>query len=51
LTVIFSTEFKNKKLIQTLNEKLARILAFEASSNNYFRQHITDIKKALIAEL
>ena len=42
---------KNEILLQILNYKLSRILAFESSKNNYFRQHITDIKKALIHEL
>ncbi len=42
---------KNPHLIQALTYKLKRILAFEASRNNYFRQHITDVKNALITEL
>lgn len=42
---------KNKRLINELADKLKRILAFEASRNNYFRQHITDIKNELILEL
>jgi len=42
---------KNIKLIQFLTEKLSRILVFEASNNNYFRQHITNIKQLLIKEL
>ena len=42
---------KNKILIQSLEEKLTRILAFESSNNNYFRQRITDIKHVLIKEL
>ena len=42
---------KNPKLIQSLIKKLRRILAFESSNNNYFRQRITDIKNVLISEL
>lgn len=42
---------KNKKLIQELKRKIKRILAWENSNPNYFRQHITDIKKYLIKEL
>lgn len=42
---------KNKNLISELNRKLNRILYFETSTPNYFRQHITDVKNALIKEL
>ncbi|HDK7314288.1 TPA: hypothetical protein PTV97_003427 [Clostridium botulinum] len=42
---------KNKKMIAELEYKLSRILSFEDNKNNYFRQHITDIKSYLIAEL
>ena len=42
---------KNKPLALELERKLFRILSFENSKNNYFRQHITDIKKYLIDEL
>ena len=42
---------KNPNLIQQLDKKLRRILAFEASKENHFRQHITDLKKELIKEL
>lgn len=42
---------KNNNLLQSLEKKLKKILAFEASQNNYFRQHITDVKKLLIEEL
>jgi len=42
---------KNKPLILELERKLNRILAFENTKNNHFRQHITDIKKYLINEL
>lgn len=42
---------KNKKLILDLEYKLKRILAFEKSRPNYFRQHITDVKEYLIKEL
>lgn len=42
---------KNKILLDELNRKLGRILAFENSKPNYFRQHITDMKKYLIEEL
>ena len=42
---------KNPNLIKELTRKLYRILAFESSRNNYFRQRITDVKNALISEL
>ena len=42
---------KNPKLLQELNFKLKRILNWENSKHNYFRQHITDIKQYLIKEL
>lgn len=42
---------KNKQLISELERKLKRILAYENSNPNYFRQHITDIKGILISEL
>lgn len=42
---------KNPNLISELQKKLVRILAFENSSPNYFRQHITDVKKYLLGEL
>lgn len=42
---------KNKVLLQTLEDKLKRILAYENSKPNYFRQHITSIKEYLINEL
>ena len=42
---------KNKKLIKELERKLYRILSVENSKKNAFRQHITDIKSALIDEL
>lgn len=42
---------KNKKLISELKRKLNRVLSFENSKPNYFRQHITDIKAILISEL
>ena len=42
---------KNKGLISELERKLKRILSFEASNENYFKQHITDIKRDLLKEL
>lgn len=42
---------KNPNLLYELRYKLNRILNFEATNNNYFRQHITDVKKYLIEEL
>lgn len=42
---------KNPVLLEKLNYKLNRILNFEATNHNYFRQHITDIKNYLIKEL
>ena len=44
-------EIKNKTLTEELERKVSRILAWENGSPNYFRQHITDIKNALIDEL
>lgn len=42
---------KNKVLLSELEYKLKRILTFEKMRPNYFRQHITDIKRYLIAEI
>lgn len=42
---------KNKVLLAELEYKLGRILQFEKSKPNYFRQHITDLKNYLIEEL
>ena len=42
---------KNKNLIFELKRKLKRILSWENSRPNYFRQHITDIKNYLVKEL
>lgn len=42
---------KNPKLISELNRKLSRILAYENTKPNVFRQHITDVKSALIKEI
>ena len=41
----------NQKLISELERKLWRILKYEDSKPNYFRQHITDVKKYLLEEL
>ena len=41
----------NPNLIAELERKLWRILKFEDSRPNYFRQHITDVKKYLLTEL
>lgn len=41
----------NSKLIAELERKLWRILKFENSKPNYFRQHITDLKNYLLTEL
>lgn len=42
---------KNKQLIIDIERKLARILAYENSQPNVFRQRITDVKLQLISEL
>ncbi|HHQ4128349.1 TPA: hypothetical protein ACSQIM_002716 [Clostridium perfringens] len=42
---------KNDPLIGELDRKLKRILSYENSRKNYFRQHITSIKNSLLAEL
>ncbi|ODA40636.1 hypothetical protein [Desulfosporosinus sp. BG] len=42
---------KNPKLLEALTKKLKRILAFESSKRNAFRQRITDVKHNLIQEL
>lgn len=42
---------KNPNLIKELKRKLARIIYYEDKNPNYFRQHITDIKRYLIEEL
>ena len=44
-------QIRNPALIQPLEQKLKRILAFESTKNNYFRQRITDVKQRLLAEL
>ena len=44
-------EIKNKTLISELERKVLRILAWENGNHNYFRQHITDVKNALITKL
>lgn len=41
----------NKGLISELERKLWRILKYEDSKPNYFRQHITDVKRYLLEEL
>lgn len=43
-------EIKNPVLLRELERKLRRILYFEDINNNYFRQHITDVKNRLISE-
>ena len=42
---------KNANLSAELERKLLRILSYENSNNNSFRQHITDVKKYLLQEL
>ena len=42
---------KNQDLLNELEYKLSRILTMENNKNNYFRQHITDIKMLLISEI
>lgn len=42
---------KNPILIKELERKLFRIISVENSAPNHFRQHITDVKNALILEL
>lgn len=42
---------KNKFLISELERKLSRIIAFENSKNNHFRQHITSVKEHILSEL
>lgn len=42
---------KNKVLLAELNRKLTRILSWENTSPNCFRQHITDVKRYLFKEL
>ena len=42
---------KNSGLIAELKRKLLRILSYENSSKNHFRQHITDVKEQLLKEL
>lgn len=41
---------KNKKLIDELIRKTKRILSWENSKPNFYRQHITDIKNYLLKE-
>ena len=42
---------KNKNLLSELNRKLRRILSWENSNPNYFRQHISDIRTHLLMEI
>lgn len=42
---------KNKNLIQELERKAKRILAWENSTPDYYRQHITSIKEYLLNEI
>ncbi len=42
---------KNKVLLAELEYKLGRILELENRKPNYFRQHITDVKRYLLEEL
>ena len=42
---------QNNELITAVEKKLKKVLAFENSRPNYFRQHITDVKNAIIKEL
>ena len=42
---------KNPNIIKELQRKLFRILAYENSNKNIFRQHITDIKEYLLKQL
>lgn len=42
---------KNKKLKEELSRKLKRILKYENQKPNFFRQHITDVKNYLLAEM
>lgn len=42
---------KNPKLLEELQRKLKRIIYYEDKNPNYFRQHITDIKKYLLKEI
>lgn len=42
---------KNEQLAKELERKLLRILSVENSKKNCFRQHITDVKQYLLAEL
>ena len=42
---------KNKQLIKDLEAKLSRILAYENSNPNSFRQHISSVKEKLMQNL
>lgn len=42
---------KNPNLIAELERKLLRILSYENSNKNFFRQHISDVKQTLLQEL
>ena len=42
---------KNKRLLSELVRKAKRILSWENAKPNFYRQHITDIKNHLIAEI
>lgn len=42
---------RRAETIKEIERKLKRILAFESRKPNYFKQHITDIKRYLVNEL
>ena len=44
-------KIKNQTLIAEIDRKLRRIIAYENSKPNIFRQHISDIRDAMIREL
>ena len=42
---------KNQKLISEIDRKLRRIISYENSKPNTFRQHISDVKETMINEM
>lgn len=42
---------ENNNLLSALKYKLQRILSYENTNPNFFRQHITDVKRKLLDEI
>lgn len=45
------SSIENNNLLSALKYKLQRILSYENANPNFFRQHITDVKRKLLDEI